>query len=340
MARCQWADTIPAISAISRLFPILLHQTHLMHIFSRLVCYTLILLSPIALHAQNAEADTSEAAMEAAYAAFVDSVEAAYAYQTGAIPLADGVATINVPAGFKFLDAEQSRAVLVDVWGNPPGAAEGVLGMIFQENAGVFDDTYTFVVEYDPMGYVSDEDADDIDYDELLTELMNDSRAANEERRAAGYEGLELVGWAAPPFYDNQRKVLHWAKELHADSAEVNTLNYNVRVLGRKGVLILNAIGSMDQLESVKEGIPAVLNMASFNEGYTYGEFDSNVDEVAAWTVGGLVAGKVLAKAGIFALLLKNLKLVIIALGAAGAGIWRFFGGKKKENDTPAPPQA
>lgn len=277
--------------------------------------------------------------MEAAYKAFVDSVEASYIYQSGAIPIADGVATVNIPTGFKFLDAAQSRSVLVDVWGNPPDAAEGVYGMIFKEGSGVFADTYTFVIEYDPMGYVSDEDADDIDYDELLTELQNDSRAANEQRRAMGYDGLELVGWASPPYYDKDRKVLHWAKELHADSAEVNTLNYNVRVLGRKGVLILNAIGSMEQLPGVKEGIPAVLSMATFNEGYTYGEFDSNVDEVAAWTVGGLIAGKVLAKAGILALILKNIKLVIIALGAAGAAAWKFIGGRKK-NDPPTDAQA
>lgn len=306
----------------------------------RLTAATAFLLSTHIGRAQDAPADTSQAAMEAAYQLFADSIDASYTYQTGAIPIADGVATVNIPAGFKFLDAEQSRAVLVDIWGNPPDAATGVLGMIFQENAGVFDDTYTFVLEYDPMGYVSDEDADDIDYGELLTELQNDSRAANEQRRAAGYEGLELVGWAAPPYYDKERKVLHWAKELHADSADVNTLNYNVRVLGRKGVLILNAIGGMDQLESVKAGIPAVLKMASFNEGYTYEEFDSNVDEVAAWTVGGLVAGKVLAKAGILALILKNIKLVIIALGAAGAAAFKFFGGKKKTEDTPTPPQA
>jgi uncharacterized membrane-anchored protein len=80
-----------------------------------------------------------------------------------------------------------------------------------------------------------------------------------------------------------------------------------------------------------------VLDMASFNPGYTYEEFDSNVDEVAAWTVGGLVAGKVLAKAGILALILKNIKLVFIALAAAGAGIWRFVSGRRKKEEPPAP---
>lgn len=313
----------------------------LMRFTTALLSLSFLLLTVDSALAQD-EADTTaaltEAEMTALLAVYTDSLEASYTYDTGSIPIAEGVATLTIPDGYKFMNAEQSRQVIVDVWENPPSVAESVLGMIMPADAGVLDNTFTFVLEYDPMGYVSDEDADDIDYTELLVEMQKDDAEDNRERREAGYEGLELVGWAAPPYYDKERKVLHWAKEFHADDAESNSLNYNVRVLGRKGVLILNAVGGMDQLSDVQVAIPAVLNMASFNEGYTYEEFDSNVDEVAAWTVGGLVAGKVLAKAGILALILKNIKLVIIALGAGGAALWKFFGGRKK--DEPTPPQA
>jgi uncharacterized membrane-anchored protein len=57
------------------------------------------------------------------------------------------------------------------------------------------------------------------------------------------------------------------------------------------------------------------------------------VDEVAAYTIGGLVAGKVLAKAGLFAVLAKFGKLIFIGIAAAGAGIWRWFRGRKKEKE-------
>lgn len=290
--------------------------------------------------AQDSLSDAlSEAEMNALINNYTDSVEGSYTYATGTIPLANGVATLSIPEGYKFLDGEQSRQVIVELWENPPSASEGVLGMIFRTEDGVLDDAFSFVVEYDPMGYVSDEDADDIDYTEMLADMKKEDAENIRQRREAGYDGLELIGWAAPPFYDKDRKVLHWAKELHPDEADENTLNYNVRVLGRKGVLILNAVGSMDELESVRSAIPTVLDMAAFNEGYTYEEFDSKVDDVAAWTVGGLVAGKVLAKAGILALILKNIKLVIIALGAAGATAWKFISGKKKE-EPPSAPQA
>jgi uncharacterized membrane-anchored protein len=292
------------------------------------------------VHSQEGSEQLSEAEvlqLEAEYQAYSDSVEASYTYRTGEIQLVDGVATVKVPDDFKFLDAGQSRSVLVEQWGNPPASAEGVLGMLFRADEGVLENSFAFVIEYDEMGYVSDEDADDINYDELLAEQKEESRIANEQRKADGYTGLQLVGWASAPYYDKDRKVLHWAKELEAEDSEENILNYNVRVLGRKGVLIMNAIANMTDIEVVKENIPAVLTLASFDPGHTYAEFDSNVDDVAAWTVGGLVAGKILAKTGLLALMLKNIKLLFIALAAIGGVIWKFFGGKKNAADPPAP---
>lgn len=303
---------------------------------------TLLFCLPMFGVPQDTSEDTATVEMDPAtldslVQVFSDSINARYTFVTGKVDLADGVASLNVPEGFKFLDGTQSREVIVDLWENPPGVAESVLGMIFPANSTVLDHAYAFVVEYDAMGYVSDADADDINYDELLATMKEDDVAENQQRKEEGYGTLDLIGWAAPPYYDKERKVLHWAKELHAEEAEGNTLNYNVRVLGRKGVLVLNAVAGMEALEEVKTNIPAVLDMASFNPGHTYEEFDSNVDEVAAWTVGGLVAGKVLAKAGILALILKNIKLVFIALAAAGAGIWRFVSGRRKKEEPPAP---
>jgi uncharacterized membrane-anchored protein len=48
------------------------------------------------------------------------------------------------------------------------------------------------------------------------------------------------------------------------------------------------------------------------------------VDEVAAWTVGGLVAGKVMAKAGFFVVLLKFWKVIALAVAGAGSFVWRW----------------
>lgn len=267
------------------------------------------------------------------YLRLADSVEKAMKYQTGIISLDNGIAQLNVPEGFKYLNKEQSTYIITEIWGNPP--QDGVLGMLFPDKGSPFaDSSYAFVITYDPMGYVKDDDADKINYEDMLKEMQTGEKAENEERAKQGYEAIHFVGWAQKPFYDKNGKVLHWAKELKfGEASDGNTLNYEVRILGRKGVLSLNAVASMTELAMVKNDIDKVLAIPSFTKGNTYAEFDSKVDNVAAWTIGGLVAGKVLAKVGFFALILKNIKLVIIALAAVGGGVWRFITGRKKNEE-------
>lgn len=286
--------------------------------------------------------NSSEQQIEELAALFtrLDSIEKTMEYQHGEIRLQNGHAIINVPDGFKFINAKQSQYILEDLWQNLPD--ESVLGMIVSDSFHInrMVNSWVFVVTYDAMGYVKDDDADDINYDDLLADLKESQTKANMERKKLGYGELNIVGWASKPFYDKEKKVLHWAKELSVAGESDNTLNYDVRVLGRNGVLSLNALASMDQLETVKKNIPAILNMASFEKGHTYSEFNPKVDEVAAWTIGGLVAGKVLAKAGLFAAILKFWKLITIGLVAAGSFVWRLIRGRKQQHELVTEPAA
>lgn len=265
----------------------------------------------------------------------IDSIEQTFTYEKGSITLKNGIGTITVPKGFKYLNAEQAERVLVDLWGNPK--TENItLGLLLPENQGVLSQKgYVFNIQYDEIGYVEDKDADDIDYDELLTQIKEDTKEENIERKKEGYEPITIVGWASTPFYDKEKKILHWAKEIKFGSEAQNTLNYNIRILGRKGVLVLNAIAGTSELPLVQKDINKVIDIVSFNKGYTYAEFDSSIDNVAAWTIGGLVAGKVLTKVGFFAILAKFGKIIVITLiglfGAFKNKIMNLF--SKKEND-------
>jgi uncharacterized membrane-anchored protein len=262
---------------------------------------------------------------------FYDSFESSLNYKKGKIELKNGIGSIDVPKGFLFLDAEQADYVLSELWGNPKDST--TLGMLVPEDAKVTkDDSWAFIITFDEMGFVKDDDADEIDYDELLKEMKNDTQASNEYRKAEGFEPITLVQWASEPFYDEEKKILHWAKELKFGENPENTLNYNVRILGRKGVMILNAVSSMAQLAEVKNNIPLVTASFQFSDGSKYSDFDPEVDEIAAWTIGGLVAGKMLAKAGLFALLLKNIKLIGLALAGLSAGAWKWF---KRKTEPP-----
>ena len=294
-------------------------------IFTVLFCISTIL----SFSQENEEILSEEA--QITYLKRLDSINESFNYDYGKISLENGLAEIDIPENYKFLNAEQSKYVLTDLWGNPPSE---VLGLLFPKNINPIDDNFTYAVEvtYSSDGYIDDEDAKDLDYDNLLEEMQDDTSAANPERKELGYPEMELIGWASKPFYDADEKKLHWAKELSFEDEEINTLNYNIRVLGRKGYLNLNAIGTIDILPEFKKDVNEILNSVHFTNGNKYADFNPEIDEVAAYGIGGLIAGKLLAKAGFFALILKFWKIIAIAVvGAFTVFKKKIFGTKKEE---------
>lgn len=261
----------------------------------------------------------------------VAEFEASLNFQQGQVIVGDGLATLELGDSLHYLDASDSARLLA-AWGNPPGAE--TLGMIFPRGVSPFaDESWGVVITYEEDGHVEDEDAGDIDYDELLETMKEASEEANQERISQGYQAVHLVGWAEQPHYDAETKKLYWAKEL--DFGETpHTLNYAIRVLGRKGVLQLNAVASITQLPKMRTEMPAVLGRIDFNEGNRYEDFDPDLDEVAAYGIGALVAGKVAAKVGLFkgllALLLASKKLVIGLGVALLAGVKGLLSGRGK----------
>ncbi|HLF52084.1 DUF2167 domain-containing protein [Flavobacterium sp.] len=258
----------------------------------------------------------------------IADIEKSLVYQTGIIKLTSGNATLNVPKGFKFLDAKQAQYVMKDLWGNPEDLT--LLGALVPESKGVLgENSWLFTINYDEMGFVKDDDAKDVDYDDLLKDIQEDVKNENIERKKLNFPTAELIGWASKPYYDEDKKILHWAKEFHFENETANTLNYDLRVLGRKGVFIFSAVAPIKQLPEVKANINNVISSIEFDKGSNYADFDADTDTVAAWTIGGLVAGKVLAKVGFFALILKFWKVGMLAIAAGWAAFKRFYKGKK-----------
>ncbi|WP_284163944.1 DUF2167 domain-containing protein [Frigidibacter sp. SD6-1] len=251
------------------------------------------------------------------------------ALQTGKISIDGGRAEVTIPDDYYFLGAEDSAYVIVDIWGNP--SAEGTLGMIFPAAHSPYGSGWGVEMSFEEMGYVSDGDADGYDYDDLLRQMQRDTKQSSKEREAQGYGSVALLGWAEPPHYDKSERKLYWAKRLQFGDVDGETLNYNIRVLGRHGVMVVNFIAGMDELESVRAAAPEVMKMVSFAEGNRYADYVPGVDTVAAVGIGGLIAGKVAAKTGLLVLLLAFAKKFIFLLLIPVAILWQkvksFFSG-------------
>jgi uncharacterized membrane-anchored protein len=264
----------------------------------------------------------------AAAAAFESQLE----YKRGRVSLPGNVATLDVPENFRYLSPEQADKILVEAWGNPPGTK--TLGMIFPSDVSpLLEEGWGVIITYSEDGHVDDSDAGGIDYNELLKQMKEDTAEENKEREKQGYEPITLHGWAATPRYDASTHKLYWARELSVPDAPQHTLNYDIRILGRKGVLSFNAIAQMGRLRDIEESMKQVMAFSDFSAGQRYADFDSKTDNLAAYGIGALVAGKIAAKVGFFKLILGALiaakKLVIVAVAAVGGFIARLFGRKK-----------
>lgn len=254
----------------------------------------------------------------------------------GAIDLPGGQAKVAVADGFAFLDAADTKTLLIELWGNPPDSVSDVLGAIVPRDVSVLAaGSWAAIITYENGGHVADDDAATINYDELLQEMQTATAADSEERVKAGYEAISLVGWAQKPSYDAGEHKLYWAK--HLQFGETHTLNYAIRALGRTGVLQVNVVGDMRQLESINAQLPKLLPMVSFNEGHRYADYQEGVDPLAAGGIAALILGGA-AKAGVFKGLIPFLaafwKFIAIGVVALAGLLWRMFGGGSKQPTT------
>lgn len=251
--------------------------------------------------------------------------------QHGTITLPAGIATLKLNDEFYYLDPKDTERLLTDGWGNPPG--HKTLGMIIPKAVSPLAASgWGVIVSYNDDGHISDEDAAKIDYADLLKQMQEADEEDNKARQKQGYAGLHLLGWAEQPHYDEATHKMYWARELKADDAENSTLNYSIRVLGRKGVLELNAVAAMADLPLIKQELPKVIAFTNFTDGNLYTDYSPGTDKLATYGLAALVGGGLAAKAGLFAkigiFLLAAKKFLIVGLVVIAGFVRKLFNRK------------
>ena len=240
-------------------------------------------------------------------------------------------ATIDVPEGFRFLDAVNTRMFMQEL-GNLVTNVE--LGTIAPNDESA---PWFVVFEFDNSGYVKDDDKDSLDADALLEAMHEGSKLSNAERGKRNLPILNLVGWEIPPAYNTETNNLEWALRIEAVPGGPG-VNYQSRVLGRHGVMEVVLVTDPEDLQATLPTFRKLLDGFHYNPGKTYAEFRSG-DRVAEYGLTALVAGgglAVAAKTGLLAklgaILAKSAKAIILVLVAIGAGIAKLFGFKKRKS--------
>ena len=250
-------------------------------------------------------------------------------YGPGVAPLKQ-TAEIKLPSGYKFADGETTQRLLKAA-GEPTTGRE--LGMMMPE-----DGDWTVFFEFSDEGYVKDDDKDKLDPDKLLKANKKGNDYANQQRKKMGTPSLDIVGWEQKPAYDPETHNLQWA--IRAESEGRPIINYNTRLLGRKGVMEVVLVCKPEALGEIVPTFKSLLADYSFKTGERYAEYKPG-DKLAKYGLAALVTGgavAVAAKTGFLAVIVaffkKGAKLIIIGVIAIAAFFRKLIFGRSAAERT------
>jgi uncharacterized membrane-anchored protein len=226
-------------------------------------------------------------------------------------------AQLQVPANALFADAAATRRILEES-GNLTSGRE--TGMVLTDEAQV-------IFEFDPVGHVSDEDKDSLDAAKMLESLREGQEEANTQLKALGRPELEIDRWEVEPHYEQSTHNLEWGPVVKEKKTGHESVNYNVRLLGRRGVMDVTLVVAPAKLQQTLPWFRSTLGAFKYEAGEDYAAFRSG-DKVAEYGLAALVTGGAVAVAAKSGLLGKLWKLIVVAVLGAGAAIKRLFTGK------------
>ena len=241
------------------------------------------------------------------------------------------LAEVQVAEGFMFTGAKGTQKLL-ETMGNPISGSE--LGFLAPTSL-----VWFVVFEFSDVGYIKDDDKDKLDADKLLKSIKEGTEAANKYREKMGAAPLHITGWEIPPRYNEQTHNLEWA--IRGESEGSPVINYNTRLLGRKGVMEVNLVIDPEKLNAAMPAYQALLTDYSYKQGERYAEYRSG-DKLAKYGLAALITGgaaAVAVKTGLFASLIlffkKGAKFVVLAVLAVVAWLKKLITGGRKTQDTP-----
>lgn len=236
-------------------------------------------------------------------------------------------AEIDVPAGYRFTEGEGTRTFL-ELLENPPSGRE--LGMLVPSDG----DEFWFVIfEFDAIGYVKDDEKDDLDADGIIESIRQGTAEANKIRAENGWGTVDVVGWERTPAYNDGTHNLEWA--IRGRSSDGDSINYSTRLLGRRGVMSADLVLAPEQLPMVAPDYQSILAGFRFSTGESYAEFTAG-DKIAAYGLTALVAGGAGALAAKSGLLARFWKFIVGGVLAVLAFFRRLFGRGEKSTSTEA----
>jgi len=227
-----------------------------------------------------------------------------------------GVASIRLPGGFMALGPNDTRRFL-EILGNPLSEEQKAIVMPQDSMAAWF-----MLFSFDPCGYVRDDAKNRLDPDAILETLQQRGAAFHGGPEEAGRTAMRPVGWQIEPRYDEIARLLEWC--LILESREGRTLNHNIRLLGRNGVMEAVLVCGPEELEATLPLARLLLRDLQYRAGHRYVEWKSG-DMVAPIGLVALITGEAVEPASRTGLGSNVLKVLLVVLVVVAALLARFY---------------
>lgn len=229
---------------------------------------------------------------------------------------------IELPDGYILYEAAAAREIL-EAGGD---SAIGVVAMVLKPGS-----TWGATISATTDGYVSDDDADELDASPLLESIKQGTIQQNAKRRALKVPELFVDAWTDKPAYHSDTHRLTWGIEAHDSTGKV--VNYDTRKLGRNGFLSILVVDAPESIAAARAEVEPIIEHTYFRTGARYedhreGDRDSGVG--LRGLVLGLVGVAAAKKAGVLVLVLVFLKKAGIFIAGGFAAIWKWLTGRNK----------
>lgn len=257
-----------------------------------------------------------------------DSVERypASEFNTANIVELEDIARIDAPDSFIILDAEGTQE-LMEYTGNTYDDSH--IAAFIPESGEWF-----AIISWLPVGHIEDDEAQDLDTDELIAQMRTNTEMDNRVRQKQGLPQLGPPDWHQVPLYYPEKHAVEWATEFSTFDPDFleepePTVNYRSLLLGRKGFLMVTWVGGPEQMAYAIPDFKGMVNTIFYKAGQGYEDY-SHGDKIAdfglkALMIGGGAAVLSSPGGGIAKLFKRIWKLLVIGAIAVATFFKKLF---------------
>lgn len=178
---------------------------------------------------------------------------------------------LNLPDDFIMIEGSDARGIFVDLMGVPPERVENVFGIIIPDTtSSIFYLNHAYILTYDKIGHVVDNDADDFDLKSIINPTKVDENGVTRH-------------WAWDPYYIKKDHEL--SMPIISSKGGESYNQHTLMKFGRDGVISLRSLNANSDPEWYRDNGHVLANSISFANGHRYQDYRPEKDGVAYYSI-------------------------------------------------------